>query len=58
MHEILGILKENPVKPKYAFKVWCGVPCAVFLCTTTIQVECKMGCSNGRYLFYNTSATH
>ena len=34
MHEILGILKENPVKPKYAFKVWCGVPCA--LCTISV----------------------
>ena len=58
MRKILGILKENPVKPKCAFKVWRGVPCAVFLCTTTIEVECKMGCSNRRFLLYNTSATH
>ena len=29
MREILGILKENPVKSKYALKVCRGVPCAL-----------------------------
>ena len=29
MREIIGILKENPVKPKCVFKVWRGVPCAL-----------------------------
>ena len=56
MREILGILKTKMRIQSMAWSVLCFVK--YFLCTTTIEVEGKTGCSNRRSLLYNTSATH